>query len=136
MAIIYPNDNYPNDNYPKEEILKKIGENIYTQRKQYIKEDKIRQKEYKLEQYLKNNPQEGTKEELLKRYQFPLNKKYYPELDQKEVSKKIGKSEKFLLNLKNGKVDDLTIFDLINICNVIHCTPNDILSDWIKTKNN
>lgn len=131
MAIIYPNDNYP-----KEEILKKIGENIYTQRKQYIKEDKIRQKEYKLEQYLKNNPQEGTKEELLKRYQFPLTKKYYPELDQKEVSRQLGKSEKFLFNLKNGNVNELTIFDLINICNLIHCTPNDILSDWIKTKNN
>ena len=98
MAIIYPNDNCP-----KEKILKKIGENIYTQRKQYIKEDKMRQKEYQLEQYLKNNPQEGTKEELLKRYQFPLTKKYYPELDQKEVSKKIGKSEKFLLNLKKRK---------------------------------
>lgn len=131
MAIIYPNDNYS-----KEKILKKIGENIYTQRKQYIKEDKIRQKEYKLEQYLKKNPQEGTKEELLKRYQFPLNKKYYPELNQKEVSRQLGKSEKFLFNLKNGDVNELTIFDLINICNLIHCTPNDILSDWIKTKNN
>lgn len=52
---------------------------------------------------------------------------------QRELSEKLNVSHGYINNVENGN-NDVSLSSLINICNVLQCTPNDLLFPFINNK--
>ena len=113
-----------NDNITIEQarnyMFKEIGQKITLYRKKYVKKLKDEQRDSFIDSRAK------------KRYGRLICRKY-DNLSQKGISRTLNKAEKYMNNVENGK-KELDIIDLINICNIIHCSPNKILAEWIDFK--
>ena len=52
---------------------------------------------------------------------------------QRELSEKLNVSHGYINNVENGN-NDVSLSSLISICNVLQCTPNDLLFPFINNK--